>query len=95
MGRVIAAIAVVLVVTIVAILIWKLRTHRDPIGDLDRKQERMLRKQVEEAAQIFRELGPSATFNLDDSDVLSGRSQHRINEWLAQHETQRNKEINA
>lgn len=85
MGKAIAiSVTVIIVVAIVALLIWV--SNREPIkGDLNRKQEYELEKLIHGAAGVIRSLG-NAHNNIEETDLLSARSQQNVAHWLEQYE---------
>ena len=84
--------AVVVIATIVALVILWLN-RKDPVGDLNRKQEQEMRQLLNEAAHVMRGIGPG--IHLDESDVLSDRSRRAVNNWLNRYEDNKVREINA
>jgi len=75
--------AVVLIATIVAfVILWLNR--KDPVGDLNRKQDQEMRQLLGEAAHVMRNIGPG--IHLDEADILSDRSRRAVNNWLVRYE---------
>jgi len=94
MGKaIVVSITILVIFLTVALLIYRAYRHSTKVGDLTQKQEREMRKLVEDAARVMRGLGTSLT--IEDSDVLSERSQDGINWWLRRYEAHQQKEINA
>jgi hypothetical protein len=93
MGKaaVIGAAVVVIAIIVAFVILWLNRA--DPVGDLNRQQEQEMRQLLLEAAHVIRGLGISTT--IDDSDVLSDRSQRAINNWLNRYEDNKQRELNA
>ena len=100
-GLAILAIAIIgaLVFAVMAIQGWrtsnKVTAHRAGLplkGDLTKKQEQVLLRQLDQAAEIFAVLGQ----NNDQYDVFAGnveliseRNQTAINAWLRNHQQYR------
>jgi len=93
MGKaaVIGAAVVVIAIIVAFVILWLNRA--DPVGDLDRQQEQEMRQLLGEAAHVMRSLGISMT--IDDSDVVSDRSQRAINNWLNRYDDNQQRELNA
>jgi len=93
MGKaaVIGAAVVVIAIIVAFVILWLNRDKR--VGDLDRQQEQEMRQLLGEAAHVMRSLGISMT--IDDSDVVSDRSQRAINNWLNRYDDNQQRELNA
>lgn len=94
MGKAIAvSIALVLIVAIIAYVVRRSLKEANEVGDLNLKQERQLRRLVDDAAVTMRSLGVG--YHIDDSDVLSERSRATVDDWLNRYDKYHQKEINA
>jgi hypothetical protein len=94
MGKaIVTSIMLVLIVAIIAYVIRRTMKEANEVGDLNLKQERQLRRLVDDAAVVMRSLGVG--FDIQGSDILSDRSQATVNQWLQRYDTYHQKEINA
>jgi hypothetical protein len=78
-------LAVVATISYVLIRMSKEAKEASQVGDLNLKQERELRRLVDDAALTIRSLGASGT--IEDSDFLSDRSNLAIERWLHRYDT--------
>lgn len=86
MGKAIV-VGLTLIIIVVAVL-WVIHRYireANKQGDLNLKQERELRHLVEDAHRIMLNLG--AAYSIEDTDVLSPRSEQSVNEWINSYET--------
>jgi hypothetical protein len=97
MGKAIIAaiVALAIIGTIAYVVIRMAREAKEASQAGDLKQERALRRLVDDAALTLRSIGPSGS--IEDTDVLSSRSTIAVERWLHRYDTYTNhqKEINA
>lgn len=94
MGKaIVISIALVLIISIIGYFIGRSVRDANQVGDLDMRQERVLRRLVDDAALVMRSLGH--TYDVDDSDLLSERSKRSVSAWLDRYDNNQQKEINA
>ena len=97
MGKaIVISIALILLAISFSLTIRWYFKEANKVGDLNLKQEREMRHLIEGANRVLTNLG--SAYAIEDTDVLSGRSQQAVNQWISDYETwthNNQKEINA